>query len=374
MTIESVPPESPDTPSGHGIAAALGVIDAAGDEAALRAGVGQARQAVTAELAAHTPAPALAAGWSEVLRGGVAAAVRLTAIDGAADWSWFVSGSVARGEAAPGSDVETMVALSDAVSDERKVALMARAAEVHALLERCGIQGDGNGVLASRPRFCRRMASWTEGIERWAADPREDRGVVMTGLMADAAAVGLADAAVAGLADAAVAGRHPGIAEDVLRAHTVEAARRHYAARQAMLDDATTLRAGFPSRLRIFSRHADTVDMKAAMVDPVVKIARWAGLSAGSVAVSTLGRLDAAGAANILDAEDVSTLHECFLWLTRFRWRLRAGPWLQGRPVSDVVTLADIAPHERAVLRGVHREVAGISRKLTFLASTSAFR
>jgi CBS domain-containing protein len=361
-----VPPESPDTPAGHGIAAALGVIDAAGDEAALRAGVGRARQAVTAELAAHTPAPALAAGWSEVLRGGVAAAVRLTEIDGAADWSWFVSGSVARGEAAPGSDVETMVALSDAVSDERKVALMARAAEVHALLERCGIQGDGNGVLASRPRFCRRMASWTEGIERWAADPREDRGVVMTGLMADAAAVGLADAAASG--------RHPGIAEDVLRAYTVEAARRHYAARQAMLDDATTLRAGFPSRLRIFSRHADTVDMKAAMVDPVVKIARWAGLSAGSVAVSTLGRLDAAGAANILDAEDVSTLHECFLWLTRFRWRLRAGPWLQGRPVSDVVTLADIAPHERAVLRGVHREVAGISRKLTFLASTSAFR
>lgn len=366
MTIESVPPESPDTPAGRGIAAALGAIDAAGDEAALRAGVGRARQAVTAELAAHTPAPALAAGWSEVLRGGVAAAVRLTSIDGAPDWNWFVSGSVARGEAAPGSDVETMVALSDAVSDERKVALMARAAEVHALLERCGIQGDGNGVLASRPRFCRRMASWTEGIERWAADPREDRGVVMTGLMADAAAVGLADAAVAG--------RHPGIAEDVLRARTVEAAQRHYAARQAMLDDATTLRAGFPSRLRIFSRHADTVDMKPAMVDPVVKIARWAGLSAGSVAVSTLDRLDAAGAANILDAEDVSTLHECFLWLTRFRWRLRAGPWLQGRPVSDVVTLADIAPHERAVLRGVHREVAGISRKLTFLASTSAFR
>jgi CBS domain-containing protein len=39
-----------------------------------------------------------------------------------------------------------------------------------------------------------------------------------------------------------------------------------------------------------------------------------------------------------------------------------------------VVALADIAPHERAVLRGVYREVAGVSRKLTFLASTSAFR
>lgn len=352
MTINSVPP---DSPSGRGIAAALAVIDAASDEADLRAGVERAKLAVTEELAEHTPAQALAAGWSEILRHGVAAAVALTPGDDERESSWFVSGSVARGEAAPGSDVETMVALADSVSEERKAALMARAADVHALLERCGVQGDGNGVLGSRPRFCRRMQSWTEGIERWSADPREDRGVVMTGLVADAA----------GLA--------PGGA-DVLRAATVAAVGRHYPVRKAMLDDATTLRAGFPSRLRIFARHADTVDMKLAMVDPVVKIARWAGLSAGSVTVSTLGRLDAAGAADILDTEDVSTLNECFLWLTRFRWRMRTGPWLQGRPVSDVIALTDIAPHERAGLRGVHREVAGISRKLTFLASTSAYR
>ncbi|MHA3022811.1 putative nucleotidyltransferase substrate binding domain-containing protein [Mycobacterium sp. BMJ-28] len=343
-----------DTPSAHDITAALAVIDAAADEAELRAGIQRATQAVTAELAAQTRAPELAHGWSAVLRHGVAAAVRLT--PGSGDrWNWFVSGSVARGEAAPGSDVETLIALDDAVADADKAVLLTLAADVHALLERCGIQGDGNGVLASRPRFCRRLSSWSEGIERWSADPREDRGVVMTGLLADAVGVG------------------PG-AGDVLRARTVAAAQRHYPVRQAMLEDATTLRAGFPSRLRIFSRHADTVDLKLAMVDPVVKIARWAGLSAGTVAVSTPERLDAAGEANILDAEDVSTLHECFVWLTRFRWRLRAGPWLQGGTVGDAVALADIAPHERAVLRGVHREVAGISRKLTFLASTSAFR
>jgi CBS domain-containing protein len=348
VTIVVMPPE-------HGIAAALAALDDARDEADLRTGVDRAKQAITAELAAHTPAPALAAGWSEVLRHGVAAAVRMTPGDDDGESRWFVSGSVARGEAAPGSDVETMVALADTVSDERKAALMARAADVHALLESCGIQGDGNGVLGSRPRFCRRMASWTDGIERWSADPHEDRGVVMTGLMADAVGV-------------------TPDGSDALRAAAVAAAGRHYPVRKAMLDDATTLRAGFPSRLRIFSRHADTVDVKLAMVDPVVKIARWAGLSAGSATVSTLGRLDAAGAADILDAEDVSTLHDCFLWLLRFRWRMRTGPWLQGRPVSDSIALADIAPHERAGLRGVHREVAGISRKLTFLASTSAFR
>ena len=346
----------PVLPSGRGIAATIGDIDAASDEALLRAGIDKALAAVAAELRAHTPAPALAAAWSEVLRHGVATAVRLA--PGQSDWTWIVSGSVARGEAAPGSDVETMVAVGDAVDDEGKTELLARAADVHALLERCGIRGDANGVLASRPRFCRRLSSWAEGIERWTVDPREDRGVVMTGLLADSAGVWSS-------AD---------VPYGALRAQTVTAVGRSYPARQAMLQDATAVRTSFPSRLRVFATHADAVDLKLAAVDPVVKIARWAALSAGSDALSTLGRLDDAAAAKVLDADDVSSLRDCFGWLLRFRWRTRAGAFLEGRRVSDVVSLSETPPQERAMLRSVAREVAGIRRKLTYLASTSTFR
>ena len=72
-------------------------------------------------------------------------------------------------------------AVDDDIDDDGKVALLARAANVHALLERCGVRGDANGVLASRPRFCRRRASWSEGsraLERrpaggpWRGDDR----------------------------------------------------------------------------------------------------------------------------------------------------------------------------------------------------------
>jgi CBS domain-containing protein len=337
------------------IAATISALDGASDEALLRAGMDAALVAVGAELRAHTPAAALAAAWSEVLRHGVAAAVRLA---GTADWTWFVSGSVARGEAAPGSDVETMVALGDSVDDEAKTALLARAADVHAVLERCGILGDGNGVLASRPRFCRRERSWFEGIERWTAEPREDRGVVMTGLMVDSTAVW----------------PHGGLAEDVLRAQTVAAAGRNYPVRQAMLQDATAVRASIPSRLRMFATQSDSVDLKLAAVDPVVKIARWAAVSAGSTALSTYGRLDDAATAKVLDSDDVSSLRDCFGWLVRFRWRMRAAAFLDGRRVSDVVKLSEMGPQERAVLRSVAREVTGIRRKLDYLASTSAFR
>ena len=302
-----------------GIAATIGDIDAASDEPQLRAGVLRAREAVAAELAAHTPTLALAAAWSEVMRQSVATAARLIAGDKPAGWTWFVSGSVARGEAIPGSDVETLIALDDGVDDAGKSEMLALAADVHAMLERCDLRPDTNGVLASRARFCRRRASWNQSIERWCAEPAEDRGVVMTGLLAD----------TTGALDRL----------DELRLHTVDAARQHRQARHAMLQDATSVRASIPSRLRVFATHDDVVDLKLAAFDPIVKIARWGALSAGSTAISTLQRLNDAATANVLDADDASILRDCYSSLSRIRWRVRAGAWMKGEPVTERVSL-----------------------------------
>ena len=326
-------------------AAALAAIHAAKDETTLRAGVEQGLRAVRAAARASTPVGDVAAAWSQVLRAGVAAAVRLTP---GPSWSWFVSGSVARGEAVAGSDVETLVVTED---DAARDDALAAAAAVHAVLERCGVRADANGVLASRPRFCRTASAWSAGIAHWTADPRQDRGVVMTGVLADSHAVHLTDRAMP---------------EDVLRAQVVRAAVENYPARQYLLQDATTFRATFPSRLRMLANQSDAVDLKLTAIDPLVKIARWAGVSADATVLSTPSRLDAAGAANVLDADDVSSLRECFSALLRFRWMSRAG--------GDQVVLSELAPQERAMLRSVAREVAGVSRKLTYLASTSAFR
>lgn len=153
-------------PPAHDLALSVAALDGCADEAGLRAEITRAATSLTRR-------PEQSQAWSEVLRQAVAAGVRLVE---PADWMWFVSGSVARGEAVPGSDVETMVILGDGISDTAKTDLLARAAQVHALLERCGVFGDANGVLASRARFCRRQRSWVDGIERWASEPERDRG------------------------------------------------------------------------------------------------------------------------------------------------------------------------------------------------------
>jgi CBS domain-containing protein len=342
--------------SERGIAATIADIDAASDEPELRAGVDRARAAVVAELNAHTPTLTLAAAWSEVMRHSVATGARLVSGGRSPGWTWFVSGSVGRGEAIPGSDVETLIALDDDVDEAGKAEVLSLAADVHAMLERCELPPDANGVLASRARFCRRRSSWADGIERWCAEPAQDRGVVMTGLLADA--TGAVDR----------------VNGDELRSATIDAARRLPAARHAMLQDATAVRASIPSRLRTMATQDDSADLKVAAVEPIVKIARWGALSAGSHAFSTLERLNDAAAAKVLDGDDASTLRDCYKTLSRIRWRTRAGAWIARERISERVSLSQLAPQERAALRTVAREVAGIRRKLTFLASTSSFR
>ncbi|MBX7448499.1 hypothetical protein GR927_10905 [Mycolicibacterium sp. 3033] len=324
---------------GHDLAQTVAALDMCADEAALWEEIDRA-------MAGLTRRREQSEGWSAVLRSAVAAAVHLVE---PADWTWFVSGSVARGEAVPGSDVETLVMLGDGVGDAEKTDLLARAARVHALLERCGVNGDANGVLAGRARFCRRRRSWVEGIERWASEPERDRGVVMTGLMADASALSGA--------------------EDTARIWAGAAAARHYAVRQAMVQDATAVRASVPSRLRVFVSAGDSVDVKRAVLDPVVKIARWAALSVGSTAPATRQRLADGAAGGVLDGDDAAILHECHQWLMRYRWQQRVANVRAG----DVVSLGDLSPQDRAGLRGVAREVSGVMRKLGYLASISAF-
>ncbi|TXI43906.1 MAG: hypothetical protein E6Q57_12405 [Mycobacterium sp.] len=339
---------SADEPPRGGIVATIAEIDAAPDEATLQAVLGRARAAVAAEWDRRaTPTPALAAAWSEAMRTTVATVARLVGRAEAPAWTWFVSGAVGRGEAVPGSRLETLVSLSDDVDDAGKARALVLAADVHAVLERCGLPLDGHGVLASRSRFCRRDVSWEDGIERWAADPAADRGVVMIGLLADAWSV----------TEAARGER--------LRPMVIAAARRHAAARTAMLRDAASVRAGIPSRLRILATQDDRVDLEAAVIDPIVKIARWGALSAGSHALSTTDRLNHAAAGSVIDTEDASTLCDCYGALSRIRWSRRTAPWLAGGPVDDTVSMSGLAPQERATIRTVAREVGAVRRKLT---------
>lgn len=312
----------------------------------------QAHDAVLKVIDARIGAASVAASWSSVVRAALRTAARLVA-PGVGDW--YASGSVGRGDALPGSDLETLVVRSSDVTPD---SALAQAAHVHELLGCCGFRADDNGAVASRVRFNRTAQDWAIGIGGWAADPSADRGVVMIGLLADALPTGSAR----GSTD--------------LRDQVGIAARAQPAALAAMLQDATFARAYIPSRLRTLTSGDVRIDIKHAAVDPVVRIARWAALSCGSDALLTAERIGAAAGTRYLDPDDARVLAKCHAIGSSIRWRARAARWDPANSddhVDEHVELSALPPQDRTALRSIGRELNGVRRKLDYLASTSTF-
>lgn len=320
-------------------------IASADTEGELVAAGAAAHDAVKTVIGTRTGAASVAEVWSALTRAALSTAVRLVA----PGLHWYASGSVGRGDALPGSDLETLAVRRPDVTPDTA---LEQAAHVHDLLACCGFRADDNGAIASRARFNRTARDWAVDIGRWAADPTGDRGVVMIGLLADAVPV-----------------------DDGpdLRDQAGVAARAQPAALAAMLQDATYARAYVPSRLRALTSGDGRVDIKHAAVDPVVRIARWAALSCGSDALPTADRIAAAAGTRYLDADDARVLAKCHAIGSSIRWRVRAARWNSDVDVDERVELSELPPQDRTALRSIGRELTGIRRKLDYLASTSTF-
>ncbi|BBX26627.1 putative nucleotidyltransferase substrate binding domain-containing protein [Mycolicibacterium alvei] len=323
-------------------------IASAAGESELVAATAAAHDAVRKVADARAGAASLAAAWSAVARAALTTAARLVDPRG----GWYASGSVGRGDALPGSDLETLVVRSPDVPAD---AALAQAVHVHELLGCCGFRADDNGAVASRVRFNRTAQEWAIGIGRWAADASADRGVVMIGLLADAVPLG---------------------ASPDLRDQAGIAARAQPSSLAAMLQDATFTRGHIPSRLRVLTSGDSRVDVKLAAVDPVVRIARWAALSCGSDALPTTERIASAAGTRYLDPDDARVLAKCHAIGSSIRWRLRAARWNPDGTedhVDERVEMSDLSPQDRTALRSIDRELTGVRRKLDYLASTSTF-
>lgn len=324
-------------------------IASAADESDLVTAAAAARDAVTKVIDTRVGAASVAESWSAVARAALSTAARLVAPGS----HWYASGSVGRGDALPGSDLETLAIRDPDVTAE---SALAQAAHVHDLLASCGFPADDNGAVASRVRFNRTAQDWAVGIGRWAGDPTADRGVVMIGLLADAVGVGSTRDNNTDLREQA------GIA-----------ARAQPAALAAMLQDATYARAHIPSRLRALTSGDARVDIKHAAVDPVVRIARWAALSCGSDALLTAERIAAAAGTRYLDPDDARVLAKCHAIGSSIRWRVRATRWDSELDVDECIELSKLSPQDRTALRSIGRELTGVRRKLDYLASISTF-
>lgn len=283
--------------------------------------------------------------WSDGLRRELAA--RLGTVVAHAVW---VTGSVGRGEAVPGSDLESVAVVDD--PGDRLV----RRAIASTDLSPAPWFAETSTASAADPRLVRTRAGWSTASDGWAGAPARDLGVVHLGLLADARP----------LTD-----DHDD--HDFLPRLAAHSVRAHPAVLADVLADALSTRASVPSRLTRNLRSDPAVDLKASVLTPVVKLARWAALRAGVTATSTDSRLELAADPRVLPADQWEALRAAAGVTARLRWEVRLRAESEG-PGTDLFPLSTLTTAERAGLRSAAREIAGVQRTLDYLRSAGEFR
>jgi CBS domain-containing protein len=89
----------------------------------------------------------------------------------------------------------------------------------------------------------------------------------------------------------------------------------------------------------------------------MVVLARRFALEAGSQARTTIGRLEAARRAGLLDEDTLVTMSEAYRFLLGLRLRLQLHMTAAGKPISNKVSLAALNAIERSRVKDSFRAI-----------------
>ena len=144
--------------------------------------------------------------------------------------------------------------------------------------------------------------------------------------------------------------------------------RQHPGTMRLLLEESLAHRARLrTSRDALLRRPAD-IDVKQHAMLPLVNLARWAALSAGSHALGTSDRLRAAAGSTMLPDDRAATLVEVFETLQRLRLRYQLMQHQAGRPPSDSFGEDLMSPMDRSVVAQAVREIASVQKRMTRLS------
>ncbi|HET9648656.1 MAG TPA: putative nucleotidyltransferase substrate binding domain-containing protein [Microlunatus sp.] len=260
-------------------------------------------------------------------------------------FTWLSLGSNGRREAVPSSDVDTAVAFVDGLPSAEFPAYRAAFGEVHAVLADAGLSSDHHGATAPHPAFSRTNAEWRAAGREWMAAPHKNRGAVMASLLVDGRPI---------YGD-------PGLSAV---ARVFSDLRQHRGTMRLLLHESLSHRAKLHSMLDVLTRRAETFDIKAYALLPIVNLARWAALAVGSSVLPTTERLRAVSGSEMLPAEQADHLIEAFDVLQRLRVRYQLLQLQRGEAPSDLLTLDRLSPIDRSVVTQAVREIAAVQRRM----------
>ena len=256
--------------------------------------------------------------------------------------TWLALGSHGRREAMPSSDLDSAVAW-----EQDGEAARTAVADVLSGLAACGVHPDPHGATAGNSLFARSTAEWDERLEALLADPGREQELILLSLLCDGRVVS------GGAADPF----------DALRGAATEPRLQRLLLRVGLAPRPPT---GFLRDLVVehSGEHRGRLDIKRGGLLPLVNLARYGGVAAGSRATGTVERLTVAEQAGTLPRDMAGTLLEAFEMLTALRLEHQVDALRAGRTPDDYVDPRTLNPLARRYLRGAFRAIASIQRTL----------
>ncbi len=246
-------------------------------------------------------------------------------------YSWVVLGSAAREEEALAADQDHALVLEQEGHDEWFERLAMRVTDT---LKLCGWPRCPGDVMATNPRWRRTVEQWRTSFAQWAREPDAEAvlGMAIFYDMRHLAGEVRLTAEVRRSAMACVSPR--------LLGHLTAGALRM---RPPL---------GFFRGLVLEKggdRH-ETLDLKRGIA-AVVQLARVHALRAGSSALPTRGRLEAAVTAGVLDAETAADLRDALELMSYRRLRHQVRQLGDGQPPDNRISPRDLTDRQRRHLR-----------------------
>lgn len=264
-------------------------------------------------------------------------------------YAWVALGSLARAELGLGGDQDHALLLADD-ADPHDPWWAELAERVTAGLEACGWPRCDGDVMATNPRWRMTVARWHEQFARWSHEPEPD-AVLQAAIFYDMRAVHGEHSLVDSLRADVVA---LGARSDLLLAYlTNQAAKMRQPIgffRGFVLEDA--------------GEHHDTLDIKRG-VSAIVQLARVQALRAGSTALGTGARLEAAAARGQLSRETATDLRDAFELLSYLRLRHQAERVAAGLAPDNFIQPAALSGLDRRHLRDAFQIVRSAQHALS---------
>ena len=264
------------------------------------------------------------------------------------EFAWLSLGSHGRREAVPSSDVDSGVVWDDPGGEPAAAYMHGIAEQVDDLLASTGLKSDTHGVTASGSVMARPATEWRETIGRWLDDPT-DETLMASSVLLDGRTI-----------------HGPSHAFGVFSA--VRDARDQSRLLRLLLRLALASKppTGFLRDIVVeqSGEHRGSFDIKRGGLLPIVGLARYGGLAAGTKSTSTVARLQAAGAADVLPKSDASSLEEAYRLLTALRMEHQVRQLEAGIEPDDYVDPKALNALTRRYLREAFRLVASTQKRL----------